>query len=489
MPIGLHLAPDRELKVFAEGRAILGGSPLRLARLRPRAARVVESWLEGAPVDYRRADRALAGRLVAAGILHPRPSPVTAAGLVTIVVPVRDRPSLLASLLASLGPTPCIVVDDASMRADEIEKVARDAGAEYIALSEHRGPAAARNAGAAAVSTPLIAFVDSDCQVPEHWLDQLCGHFGDPRVAAVAPRVVTPPGHGRLMRYESSRSPLDLGEDEGLVAPGSRVPYVPAAAIVLRRAALEERPFDEALHAGEDVDLIWGLHRAGWQIRYVPSVVVDHASDVRPLRFIGRRFRDGSSAAPLARRHPAAAAPARVSPVTAVVLGLLVARRPGAAAVVCGGVCLRLGRHLGSRTENPMAKATSWGVACTARSVLGALRGLARAWSPVLWICCLTRHCGRWRVWAAAALLISATRGLRARNGLGSSSYLAASLADDLAYGTGVWVGAWRERMVRPLMPRVALPARVSRGIKGLLGALGSLRSSRQGRQRRTSGP
>jgi hypothetical protein len=40
------------------------------------------------------------------------------------------------------------------------------------------------------VHTDLVVFVDSDCIVPEGWLDVLIGHFSDPLAAGVAPRIV-----------------------------------------------------------------------------------------------------------------------------------------------------------------------------------------------------------------------------------------------------------------------------------------------------------
>ena len=110
------------------------------------------------------------------------------------------------------------------------------------------------------------------------WIERLGGHFDDPRVAAVAPRIRASDG---------GRSPLDLG-------PGRNVRYLPSAALIVRRAA--EPWFDPALRYGEDVDLIWRLETAGWRFRYEPDVVVLHDERDR----IKRRFLYGTSAAPLA---------------------------------------------------------------------------------------------------------------------------------------------------------------------------------------------
>lgn len=435
---------------------MLGGSPTRLVRLRPKAAAMVQRWLECAPVGSLRAERTVARRLVATGLLHPRPTPVDPGVLATVVVPVRDRPELLARLLGSLGDLACIVVDDCSQRRDEIEKLARDAGAEYVRLDVHSGAAAARNAGMARVHSPLVAFVDSDCVVSSGWLRALIGHFGDPRVALVAPRVVTPSGPTWLSVYESARSPLDLGPDEGRVAPGTRLSYVPSAAMVLRRAAVSGRCFDERLAAGEDVDLVWRLVAGGWDVRYAPDVEVTHASDVRPGAWLARRALYGSTAGPLARRHGDALAPARVSPFVAATWGLVGARQPVAAVAACVAGTAVLATRLTGVVDDPFAVATRLSALATARSAGPTVAGIARAWSPVLVLSLCVRRLGRLRLVAAGALTVAATRNWRTRpRHLDPVRYVAARLADDLAYGGGLWWGCWRARTTRPLRPAV----------------------------------
>ena len=119
--------------------------------------------------------------------------------------------------------------------------------------------------------------------------------------------------------------------------PGSPVPYVPTAALVVRRAALEELGgFDEALSVGEDVDFVWRLVAAGWTVRYEPRAVVRHP--IRPgwSAWLKQRYRYGTSAAPLARRHDEAVAPAVMSPWTAGAWALVAAGQPVLGAAVAG---------------------------------------------------------------------------------------------------------------------------------------------------------
>ena len=224
---------------------------------------------------------------------HPRPPRAVGAPHATVVVPARDRAEELARCLAALGrKTPVVVVDDGSADRRTIADVAATYGATLIRRECSEGPGRARNAALEAIDTELIAFLDSDCIPEPDWIARLATHFADPQVGAVAPRVrpLSPaPGAPFRERFAAARSPIDLGPAESAVVPGGRVPYVPTAAIVVRRAALE-RAFDPALRYGEDVDLVWRLHDAGWRVRYDPTVIVEHSEPQSWQRLLARRM-------------------------------------------------------------------------------------------------------------------------------------------------------------------------------------------------------
>ena len=87
------------------------------------------------------------------------------------------------------------------------------------------------------------------------------------------------------MRYEGARGSLDRGTRAGPVRPGGRVSFVPSAALLVRAdVATGSELFDPALRGGEDVDLVWRLGDAGWEVRYEPSSTVTHD----PRRHSGR---------------------------------------------------------------------------------------------------------------------------------------------------------------------------------------------------------
>ncbi len=328
-----------------------------------------------------------------------------------------------------------------------------------------QGPAAARNAGIARATRPYIAVLDSDVVVPEGWMASLLPHFVDPKVGAVAPRIVAARGStdgapgavARLLaRYDATRSPLDLGGRPARVAPGSRVSYLPAAALILRRAALgEQRPFfDESLRYGEDVDLVWRLIDAGWTVRYEPGSAVGHAHRTTLRAAAAQRFGYGSSAAPLAARHPAKLAPFAVNRWTLAAWSLLATGHPRAATTSLAIATLRLRRALPVRHPLPLAAELVGGGALAAGRALG--EALWRPYAPLALALAITggRH-GR-RLAAAALLAPAAAEYHRLRPALDPVRWTVLRTADDLAYGAGVWAGCLRERSFQALRPRLS---------------------------------
>jgi mycofactocin system glycosyltransferase len=313
----------------------------------------------------------------------------------------------------------------------------------------------------------LVAFLDSDCAPLPGWIDRLAPHFADPVVGAVAPRIVAMPTHTWAGRYTTACGSLDLGEREAGVAPLTRVAYLPTAALLVRRAALLDvtrgaDAFDPGLRCGEDVDLIWRLHGAGWRVRYEPTVQVPHREPDSWPALLGRRFRYGTSAAPLARRHPRAMPPLVLPPLPALTVLALLARRPALAGLGFSAsvwATSRSLRHAGVPTDGVVrAMGTS-----TRRTWLGTGRYLTQFAAPLLVAAAVggRRQRGRrqrGRCLAAASLMLGPPLNswLARRPALDPVRFTLGHLADDLAYGAGVWTGAARERTAVPLRPVIS---------------------------------
>lgn len=431
----MRLQLDAHVRRVGDGRVLLGGSPTRLLRLGGAGVALLDSWLSGDPVGPEPSARAFARRLLDAEIVHPAVEPgISSKTEVTLVVPVRDNPDGLARLLAATTEIrDRVIVDDASRAPLDDATLRHD---------RQRGPAAARNTGWRCTTTPLIAFLDSDTIPDPDWLDRILPLFDDPEVAAVAPRVVSlatgPVGH-----YEVRRSALDMGREPARVRPDSRVRYLPAAALVIRADALRAVDgFDEDLRFGEDVDLIWRLIAAGNTVRYQPLSLVRHDPRGTLRGFLRQRFDYGTSAAPLALRHPGLLAAAHLTPVSGAQCALALLGHPVAATLPSVLTAARLTRRLHGRgVPLPTAAATA------TSGQLGMVRQLAEALRRAWWPLALCSRRGR--------RLLSLACAAAAIESAYENSDAALRLADDFAYGLGVWAGCLRHRTLVPLVPRL----------------------------------
>ena len=410
---------------------VVGGSPLKLFRLSPAGVRAFDAIAAGNDV----APSKLVDRLLDAGAIHPRPECSShPASDVTVVVPALgvDSAALRDIVACCPGVMTVIVVDDASD-----PPVASIEGTKVLRLRTNAGPAVARNAGLGAVTTPLVAFVDTDVQLWTGWLEPLLGHLGDKRVALVAPRVASRPAPGPVARYEQGHSPLDLGPEPGRIAPGTRLSYVPAAALLVRTDALRAiGGFDRGLRVGEDVDAVWRLVEAGWRCRYEPASVVHHAPRASWKALVRQRIAYGSSAAPLARRHRGALAPARVSGWSGGVWGLVAAGRPFDALALAGATSAALVPKLRGVPAVESVRLAGLGHLYAGRNLADAAR---RAWWPLILAGAVVSRRMRW-IAALSALPALLDGGVP-------------RLVDDLAYGAGVWKGVVAERDPAPLIP------------------------------------
>lgn len=392
---------------------VLAGSPLRLFRLTSSGVAVADRIEAGEDVG----ESTLTDRLSDAGAIHRVPPAAHRFTLeeVTLVTP-------------QLGG---VAHDDGRITVDDGSDPPVTGAA--VRLDANRGPAAARNAARPLLDTPLVAYLDADVATPDStWLAELLWHFDDPLVGLVAPRVLGETG-----------SPLDLGEEPARIRAGTRVSYVPGAALVVRVDALDAvGGFDEQLRFGEDVDLVWRLDDAGWRCRYDPAVAVWHQPRQTLRERLGQHAGYGTSAAPLAQRHPGALSPVSVNGWTAATWALALLGR-WVPAVALGAVSsAALVRKLPDVPPTAALRLAARGHLLGGRQVAAASR---RVWWPILLVGAVRSRRCRW--WLLLALV---------------SDVKAAPT--DVAYGWGVWTGMFRTHTWAPLVPRLsAWPGRQAR--------------------------
>jgi glycosyltransferase involved in cell wall biosynthesis len=200
--------------------------------------------------------------------------------VVSVVVPTRDRAGYLDVTLTSLAdqdfaePYEVIVVDDGSR--DSTPTVIARHGVQSLVHDPPRGPNAARNEGARAAESDLIALVDDDIFAPRGWLRELVegarrhpdAHaFGGPiraRLEGPAPRSC-----GRELPPITT---LDLGGED------VETELVWSANMLLRRSAFAlAGEFDESLPTGGDEEeWLRRLASHGGRVVYIAAAGIDH---------------------------------------------------------------------------------------------------------------------------------------------------------------------------------------------------------------------
>jgi mycofactocin system glycosyltransferase len=449
--------------VLGEGSALLGGSPTRLLRLAPAA----QTMLNCGRLEVHDAQSAqLARTLLDATVAHPRPATGPSHRDVTVVIPVLDNAVGLNRLMQTLRGMRVVVVDDGSSQPIEISDFpGHRCDIRVLRHATSKGPAAARNTGLAACETDFVAFLDSDVVPRRGWLEALLGHFCDPAVALVAPRIVGLHEPQNLVaRYEALRSSLDLGQREAPVVPYGTVSYVPSAAIICRRQALDQvGGFDESLRSGEDVDLCWRFIEAEARLRYEPIALVGHDHRTHLRDWFARKAFYGSSAAPLAIRHPGKTAPLVLSGWTLLVW-ILLAMGSGIGYFASTVVALITGRKI-AKALNSVDTEPKEVAAVAAQGLWSAALQLSSAicrhyWPIALVAAILFRRC---RQVVLVAAVVDGVVDWIARNGnadddtqrVGLFAYLLLKRLDDIAYGLGLWTGVLRERHLGALKPQI----------------------------------
>ena len=435
----------------SEGDTVVAGSPLKIFRFSSAARSVLEALENQKEVSN--SSTSTIQRLLDAGAVHPildsmetslKPSDVT------VVIPVHNEDELqLNALISQLSSThEVLIIDDGSTTP-----LADINGARVIRREVAGGPAAARNTAIDFVTTSITFFLDADTSLVDDSWTNLLAHFEDSSVGVVAPRISSEPGSTLLQRYETSESPLDLGSEPARIRKNSRVSYVPTAALMIRTDLLREhRGFDESLRYGEDVDLVWRLLEADVVCRYEPATVVRHSPRASLLDAWKQRVSYGSAAAPLNQRHPGAATPLRINRWSALAWSAFAIGHPLIGLTIGAGSTVALERKISSQPDSRILALRLAG-----RGNIHAGRMIAqvitRTWWPFALVLALFSRRGR-RVALAAIVLPSLTKWFATKPKVDPVSYCALKLADDVAYGTGVWKGVIATRDLGALTPK-----------------------------------
>ena len=295
--------------------------PLKTIRLHSAWVKVFQSFKTGGYVELGKIvsilQNSLADKiefflngLVRNGFLEQQgTSAVSKYPLVSIIIPVRNRPEDIKACLESLGQLnypqeklEIIVVDDAS--SDHTLEVIKEFPVQVIGLKKHKQASYCRNLAASRAKGEILAFIDSDCLAGPQWLLELTPSFKDQSIGAVGGFVDGFYEKSGLDRYEKIKSSLNMGAWPKRSKKSDPFFYLPSCNLLVRHERfISLGGFKEKLVVGEDVDLCWRLRKKGLEIEYQPKGRIYHKHRNSIKAFCKRRFDYGTSEPMLHREH------------------------------------------------------------------------------------------------------------------------------------------------------------------------------------------
>jgi GT2 family glycosyltransferase len=210
---------------------------------------------------------------------------------VSVVIPTHERPDDLARCLESLAPIRAdgheVIVVDNGPRTGRTAAVVERFGARYV-LEPIPGANRARNAGWAAASRDVVAFVDDDVVVSRSWISAIGRVFADSTVGCatglVLPLELETAAQETFELYCQHRRDLDSHVYSRAVLPPSAAGVVGMGAnMAFRRDVLVALDgFDSRFgpgtrtRTGDETDMFARTLDAGWAIAYSPDAYVWH---------------------------------------------------------------------------------------------------------------------------------------------------------------------------------------------------------------------
>ena len=193
---------------------------------------------------------------------------------ISIIIPTYMRPrrtcrAIRSALLQPGVRAEIIVVDDASPEPFQPDRALLDSNVRLIRLGANRGPAGARNAGVAASTADVIAFLDSDDFFVPGTLGRRLAAFRE-IAAQDRPHLLA----ATVWRWSPGRRPQEFTpvEADSLALLASGCWYFPGSTAIFARTTWNRvGPFDERLRRLEDLD--WGIRLAlaGGILRVTPE--------------------------------------------------------------------------------------------------------------------------------------------------------------------------------------------------------------------------
>jgi glycosyltransferase involved in cell wall biosynthesis len=215
------------------------------------------------------------------GQLPPHDPLASETPLLSVIIPTRNKKPFLAACLQSVlsavrtyRNAEILVVDNGS--TDGTNDLLRNlASPGVVTLSSDAATVSGvRNCGAAVARGQILCFLDSDCIVPENYLERIRDAFWTSQASAV----------GHFVSYEETTWMDRSWHRLHFIVRDGPVRWLPGACFnVVAEVFRSLGGFREDLESGEDVELAARLSRSGHLVCSSSSLVITHLDNPRSL--------------------------------------------------------------------------------------------------------------------------------------------------------------------------------------------------------------
>ena len=227
----------------------------------------------------------------------------------SIIIPTRNRRGPLAACLNALqnldfpqDDFEVIVVDDGgSEPIPDPDRVYRQLNVRWLRLHDNRGPAAARNEGAAHARGRYLAFLDDDCTAAQTWLTKLNEALEETPHSAAGGRVVN--GCPENLYAEANQAILDEVYRHYNADPVNSQFLATMNLAVPAQDFRDMGGFHPAFRASEDREFCARWLERGLPLVYAEEAVVTHHAAPGWREFWNRHYRFGDAAYHFRKSH------------------------------------------------------------------------------------------------------------------------------------------------------------------------------------------
>ena len=159
-------------------------------------------------------------------------------------------------------------VDDGS--EDNTGEIARKFGARVFRFPKRQGRARARNKALSMARYPIIAWIDTDCEIQDpHWIENMLKHLKGDVVGVAGDQLKPLGGLSRVIWYLPGMAYLADKPKEVSFAPTT-------SSLFVKKNIQRVGGFDERLVTAEDLELCWRMAKKGDKFMQIPNAAITH---------------------------------------------------------------------------------------------------------------------------------------------------------------------------------------------------------------------